>query len=166
MKSILKEIIILVLLCIAIVLILGVVFYEDIPTTKVVPGKVVAYETPNNIKDEIYKEVENVEKTNIIYEVTGTDLNIYRQSQSYRPGKADPFSDIEETENQNTTNGNNNNGNNNNNNNNGNNNNSNNNNNNNSNNNNNNNNSGTNDNNSNTQGKGSQQAFYNNAGTK
>ena len=39
-KSIIKEIIIMLLLCVAILLILGVLFYDYIPSNKVVPGKI------------------------------------------------------------------------------------------------------------------------------
>ena len=53
MKSILKEIIIILLLCVVILLILGVIFYDYIPTNKVVPSTVEAYQTSNTIKDEI-----------------------------------------------------------------------------------------------------------------
>ena len=52
MKSITKEIFIILLLCIAICLIFGVIFYDYIPTNKVVPSTVEAYKTSNTIKDE------------------------------------------------------------------------------------------------------------------
>ena len=38
-KSVFKEICIMLLLCIAIVLILGVIFYDSIPSNKAVPNK-------------------------------------------------------------------------------------------------------------------------------
>lgn len=103
-KSIIKEIIIMLLLCVAILLILGVLFYDYIPSNKVIPSKV-AYSTPENIQEEIEEEVIEANKTKITYEVTDADLNIYKQSNSYVPGKRDPFS-LEETQPQeNTTNG-------------------------------------------------------------
>lgn len=43
MKSIIKEIFIILLLCIAVCLIFGVIFYDYIPTNKVVPSTVEAY---------------------------------------------------------------------------------------------------------------------------
>ena len=49
-KSIFKEICIMILLCIAIVLVLGVIFYDSIPTNKVVPNKLSAYTTPENVR--------------------------------------------------------------------------------------------------------------------
>ena len=54
-KSIIKEIIIMLLLCVAILLILGVLFYDYIPSNKVVPGKI-AYSTPENIQEEVNEE--------------------------------------------------------------------------------------------------------------
>ena len=90
-KSIIKEIIIMLLLCVAILLILGVLFYDYIPSNKVVPGKI-AYSTPENIQEEVNEEVREANKTKITYEVTDADLNIYKQSNSYVPGKRDPFS--------------------------------------------------------------------------
>jgi len=55
MKSVLKEIIIILLLCCAICLILGVVFYDYIPTNKVIPSTVEPYTTSNTIKEETRK---------------------------------------------------------------------------------------------------------------
>lgn len=90
-KSIIKEIIIMLLLCIAILLIIGILFYDYIPTNKIVPTKQ-AYETPNNVKEEINETITELEKTEISYEITDADLNVYKQTSSYKPGKANPFS--------------------------------------------------------------------------
>jgi len=91
-KSVIKEIIIMLLLCIAIVLIIGILFYDYIPTNKIVPTKQ-AYETPNNVKEEVNETITelDMEKTTISYEITDADLNIYKQTSSYKPGKANPF---------------------------------------------------------------------------
>jgi len=90
-KSILKEIIIILLLCVAIVLIIGILFYDYIPTNKIVPTKV-AYETPNNVKEEINETITEIEKTEISYEITDLDLKLYKQTSNYKPGKVNPFS--------------------------------------------------------------------------
>ena len=90
-KSIIKEIFIMLLLCIAILLILGILFYDYIPTNKVIPEKE-AYSTPNDVKAEINEQITEIEKTVISYEITDSDLNIYKKSSSYKPGKPDPFS--------------------------------------------------------------------------
>lgn len=104
-KSIIKEIFIMLLLCIAIVLILGILFYDYIPTNRVIPTKE-AYVTPNDVKVEINEQITEIEKTEISYEVTDADLNIYKQSSSYKPGKKDPFSLTETSEGTTNTNNN------------------------------------------------------------
>jgi len=55
MKNILKEIFIFVLIILAIILVLGVLLYDYIPTSKVVP-QTIAYQTPENLKAEIEDE--------------------------------------------------------------------------------------------------------------
>ena len=63
-----------------------------------------AYVTPNEVKEEINETITELEKTEISYEITDADLNIYKQSSSYKPGKKDPFS--LSVENTSSTNGN------------------------------------------------------------
>lgn len=104
MKSVIKEILIIVLLCCAVCLILGVVFYDYIPTNKVIPSQVQAYQTSNTIKDEISQGVSNYEAGNYIFEITDSDLSLYRQSDSYDPGKANPFASSALSENTTTNN--------------------------------------------------------------
>ena len=53
-KSIIKEIIIVLLLLVAVVLALGVLFYDYIPMNKIVPS-VASYTTSEEIKKELYK---------------------------------------------------------------------------------------------------------------
>ncbi len=99
-KTIFKEIIITLLLCIAILLILSIIFYEYNPLNKIVPSKI-AYETPENIQNELEEnEVKDVFEggVNIVYSIDGSDLNIYRKSNSYVPGKANPFATTEATD--------------------------------------------------------------------
>ena len=91
-KSILKEIFIMLLLCVAIVLILGVIFYDYIPANKAVPNKLATYTTPENIQEEIDEEITQMNKVEVSYEITGADLSLYKQTNSYTTGKPDPFS--------------------------------------------------------------------------
>lgn len=95
LKSVIKEIIIILLLSIAILLILGILFYDYIPINQTVPTKE-AYVTPNTVKEEIDETIAESEKVEVTYEVTDSDLNIYKQSGSYTEGKANPFA-LEET---------------------------------------------------------------------
>lgn len=97
-KTILKETIIILLICIAILLILGVVFYDYNPLNKILPNKV-AYSTPEEIKKEIQEEeVKDILESeyNVVYSIDSTDMNIYRKENSYVAGKLNPFSTIEE----------------------------------------------------------------------
>ncbi len=91
-KSIIKEFFIMLLLCIAIVLILGVIFYEYIPTNKAIPNPMSPYTTPEDVKTEIDEEITETEQQNITYTITGKDLNLYKQQNSYVAGKENPFS--------------------------------------------------------------------------
>lgn len=90
-KTIFKELIITLLLCIAIVLILGVIFYSYNPVNKIVPSKIEQYTTSNTIKEEINVNVLTLESTNVLYSIEDTDLNMYIKNKSYVQGKANPF---------------------------------------------------------------------------
>ena len=94
-KSVIKEIFIILLLSIAILLILGILFYEYIPINRIIPERE-AYVTPNEVKEEIDETITETEKVEVTYEVTDSDLNIYQQSGSYIEGKANPFAAISE----------------------------------------------------------------------
>lgn len=96
-KNVIKEIIIILLLCLAIILLLGILLYEYVPITKTMPNPV-SYTTPDNVKQELANAGE-VDESKIImtYEVDSTDLNNYKRIQNYKPGKANPFSSYEET---------------------------------------------------------------------
>lgn len=94
-KSVLKEIIIVLLLCLAIILILGILLYEYVPIAKTIPNEV-SYTTPENVKQELLSS-SDVDDSQIImtYEVNSDDLSNYRRIQDYVPGKANPFSSYE-----------------------------------------------------------------------
>ena len=91
-KKIIKEFIIMLLLCLAIILILGVLLYEYVPSNKIIPEEV-SYTTPQNIQEELSKS-EDVENDQVIltYSIDATDLNNYERINSYVPGKTNPFS--------------------------------------------------------------------------
>ena len=91
-KTIMKEFSIVLLLIIAIGLLLAIVFYDYMPTSTIVPANVVAYEMPNEIKEELTNstvgETESVVKT---YVITSTDLGVYESADNYEKGKENPF---------------------------------------------------------------------------
>ena len=101
-KNVIKEIIILLLLCLAIILLLGILLYEYVPMSKTVPNPV-SYTTPEDVQQELASS-SDVDNSQIIltYEVDSTDLNNYERINDYQPGKANPFSSYE-TSGENTT---------------------------------------------------------------
>lgn len=97
-KEIIKQTAIVILACIAILLALALILYRYIPSNKVVPSKVQAYAMPENIKAEIdEKTEEELREQSQIYEVTDSDLDMYKSVKSYNPGKSDPFADEDKT---------------------------------------------------------------------
>lgn len=97
-KSFIKELIIVLLLCLAIILLLGILMYEYVPNNKTLPNEV-AYTTPSSVKEELLSS-SDVDDTQIImtYEVNQDDLNNYKKVQDYKPGKANPFAASSSTE--------------------------------------------------------------------
>ena len=94
-KSVLKELIIVLLLCLAIILVLGILLYEYVPMSKTIPNQV-AYTTPEEVKEELLSSGQ-VDESEIVmtYEINSDDLNNYKRIQDYKPGKANPFSSYE-----------------------------------------------------------------------
>ncbi len=94
-KSIIKELIIVLLLCLAIILILAILLYEYVPISKTIPNQV-AYTTPEEVKQELLT-ASDVDESQIVmtYEVNSDDLNNYTRIKDYNPGKANPFSSYE-----------------------------------------------------------------------
>lgn len=106
-KKIIKEMIIMLLLCLAIILLLGVLLYEYVPSNKIIPDEV-SYTTPENIKEELSKgDGVDDDKVILTYSVDAADLNNYQRINTYVPGKANPFQEYNqnvETEEGNETN--------------------------------------------------------------
>ena len=94
-KSVFKEIVIILLLSIAILLILMVLFYDYIPMSKVIPDRA-EYVTPNEVQEELAEEITENNTVPITYSITDADLNIYKQSGTTVEGKSNPFA-LEET---------------------------------------------------------------------
>lgn len=105
MKNFSKQFVITLLTIVAIGLLLAIIFYGFIPSNKVIPAKVTAYATPENVASEIKNDVTEKEfKTkNEVYEVTDSDLELYQSKQSYNPGKSNPFEEYKEEPEQTTT---------------------------------------------------------------
>lgn len=95
-KNVIKEIIIFLLLVLAIILILGVLLYEYVPTNKMIPEKV-SYTTPESVKTELQTD-ESVDNSEIVvtYQIDSTDLSNYKKINEYVPGKKNPFESIKQ----------------------------------------------------------------------
>ena len=108
MKRFFKELFLIILLCIAILLVLGVLLYDDIPFNKLVPNKV-SYKMPENIQNQLDEIIEETEQVLVTYTIDSKDLQVFAEQNDYVAGKADPFSEYKEPVSTNTTgNGNNN----------------------------------------------------------
>ena len=93
MLKVLKEIFIYILLIALIVLIFGILFYEQLPSNKLVPGKV-EYTLPERLEEELQQTLEDDEEEILVtYTIDEEDLDKYEKSKDYVPGKVDPFSD-------------------------------------------------------------------------
>lgn len=108
-KSIFKECIIFLLLLVVIALILGILFYNYIPSNKTVPVALKQYELSEDAQEEL-KETMSQSSENIVktYSIGDTDLSVYENSKDYNKGKVNPFEDyttgtISSTQNGNTT---------------------------------------------------------------
>ena len=100
-KKIIKEVLIILLISVLIGLVLAIIFYNYVPSNKLVPSKVTAYSTPENVQKEI--EDNTTEQVNKTFEITDSDLSLYKKNKSYNPGKADPFATAETTSEANNT---------------------------------------------------------------
>lgn len=90
-RSIIKEIIIILLLLIAIILALGVLFYDYIPTNRAIPS-VGTYSTAESIQTELDEKITQDETVLVTYEITASDLKTLEKTKDYTKGKSNPFS--------------------------------------------------------------------------
>ena len=96
-KVIIRETIIALLVCLAVLVILSVVLYNYIPSNKVVP-ETVEYSPSKEIQTQLNAAVEdNSEEILMTYEITASDLDNYEKTNEYNPGKVNPFAAYSET---------------------------------------------------------------------
>ena len=97
MTKIIKEIIIMLLICLISMLILAVVLYDYIPNRKVV-AEVAAYTTSQEIETQLADDIDSEKKEVVLtYEVSSQDLSSYEVKNEYVPGKSNPFAVATET---------------------------------------------------------------------
>ena len=93
-KSVFKEIIIILLLLFAILALLGVLFYDYIPNKETLPTKAEEYKLADDVKQELEKELSNeVSSEEIIktYQLDASELEHYEKINEYNKGKVNPF---------------------------------------------------------------------------
>ncbi len=98
-KSIIKEIFIILLLVVTILLVLGILFYEYRPATKKIPTQVAEYTLPQDMQEELEETIQAAESQNIVkvYKVTSDDLKVHEKNNDYVKGRPNPFDKIDET---------------------------------------------------------------------
>lgn len=90
-KNIMKELIIILLLALAIILLLGVILYDYVPSNKIVPEKV-SYSPPEEIKQELENIIaDSSYEEPQTYTIEAEDLSNYKKIQEYVPGRKNPF---------------------------------------------------------------------------
>ena len=91
MGKVIKEMMIMLLVCLVGMLLFAVAFYEFIPSRKVVP-EVTQYSVSEQVQELL---ADDIDKRNdqvvLTYKVTSSDLNNYKVTNDYVPGKANPF---------------------------------------------------------------------------
>lgn len=93
MAKVIKEIIIMLLVCLLSMLVLAIVLYKYIPNRKTVP-EVVKYTASEEVKDLLDDTIDtkgNSDNVILTYEVTASDLSGYQSANTYVPGKSNPF---------------------------------------------------------------------------
>lgn len=97
-KTIIKETGIVILLLVALVLVLGIIFYDYIPNNKEVPVKVKEYPLSEDIKVELRESISAEEEQSIVktFYIDSSDLDLYESTNEYDKGKANPFVDYTE----------------------------------------------------------------------
>lgn len=90
-KTIIREIGILMLILIVIGLVLAILFYDYIPSNKAVPIKVQAYTIPEEISEELEQAAPSEQNIVRTYYIDSSDLYLYESTNDYDKGKANPF---------------------------------------------------------------------------
>ena len=99
MTKAIKEIIIMLLICLIAMLALAIALYQYIPSKKTVPV-IAKYEASEQVQDlledNIDKKSDN-DRVILTYEVTKGELSGYQTTNDYIPGKSNPFGDVSKT---------------------------------------------------------------------
>ena len=91
-KSVFKEVIIALLLCLLIMLVFAIILYKYVPSNskKALPTQV-SYATPKDVSQELISSSADEDEVIMTYEVEPSDMTNYERIRDYNPGKANPF---------------------------------------------------------------------------
>lgn len=89
-----KEFAIYILIIALIVLVFGILFYEQLPSNKLIPVRD-DYALPEKLESVLEDTLSTEEQNEILvtYTVKESDLEEYEDNDQYNPGKIDPFAD-------------------------------------------------------------------------
>lgn len=95
MLDIIKDVITSVLVIICIIAVLAVIFYDQIPLSKVVP-EAEEYKLSAKMQEELTDtDLEEVEEVIVSYQLDASDLKKYENNNEYDGGKSNPFAKYE-----------------------------------------------------------------------
>ena len=99
MTKAIKEVIIMLLICLIAMLALAIGLYKYIPSKKNIP-EVVQYEVSEQVQDLLEDNIDkksDKDRVILTYEVTKGELSGYQTTNDYIPGKSNPFGDVNKT---------------------------------------------------------------------
>ncbi len=99
MTKAIKEIIIMLLICLIAMLGLAIGLYQYIPSKKIVP-EIVQYEVSEQVQDLLEDNIDkksDQDRVILTYEVTKGELSGYQTTNDYIPGKSNPFGEVSKT---------------------------------------------------------------------
>lgn len=99
MTKVIKEIIIMLLVCLVAMLTLAIALYQYIPGKKVVPA-ISEYHASEQVQDLLEDNIDqrnDKDRVILTYEVTKGELSGYQVTNDYIPGKSNPFGEVSKT---------------------------------------------------------------------
>lgn len=99
MTKAIKEIIIMLLICLIAMLGLAIALYQYIPSKKNVP-ELVQYQVSEQVQDLLEDNIDqksDQDRVILTYEVTKGELSGYQTTNDYIPGKSNPFGAVSKT---------------------------------------------------------------------
>ena len=96
MTKAIKEIIIMLLICLIAMLGLAIALYKYIPSKKNVP-EIAKYEVSEQVQDLLEDNIDqksDKDRVLLTYEVTKGELSGYQTTNDYIPGKSNPFGEV------------------------------------------------------------------------